>query len=77
MPRGRINQINTFNRMGYDGDESGAHDLSKPAFIVGSAGAVSAYDVGKKETWALTTRQPSGMRTQVWVWRPRLPDSRR
>jgi hypothetical protein len=51
--------------MGYDGDKSGAHDLSKPAFIVGSAGAVSAYDVGKKETWALTTRQPSGMRTQV------------
>jgi hypothetical protein len=30
-----------------------------------------------KDTWALTTRQPSGIRTQVCVWRPRLPDSSR
>src|SRR5258705_7517976 len=28
-------------------------------------GATPAYVVGMNETWALTTRQPSGMRTQV------------
>src|SRR5215470_12555080 len=35
----------------------------------------AAYAVGRKETWALTTRHPSGMRTQVWLCRPRGPDS--
>ena len=33
-------------------------------------GAAPAYVVGMKDTWALTTRQPSGMRTHVWLWRP-------
>ena len=27
------------------------------------------------ETWAATTFQPAGVRTQVWDWRPILPDS--
>jgi hypothetical protein len=30
-------------------------------------GAAPAYVVGMNETWALTTRQPSGMRTHVWL----------
>ena len=26
-----------------------------------------------KETWAAAIRQPSGVRTQVCIWRPSLP----
>src|SRR4030095_6737473 len=40
-------------------------------------GAAPAYVVGMNETWALTTRQPSGMRTHVWLCRPCRPDSTR
>src|SRR5262249_33071232 len=34
-----------------------------------------AYGVGRKEPCALPPRPPSGMRTQVWLCRPRRPDS--
>src|SRR5262249_57447818 len=37
----------------------------------------SAYIVGRTETCALTTRHPSRIRTQVWLCRPRRPDSTR
>jgi len=28
--------------------------------------------LGRSETWAWTMRQPSGRRTQTWLWRPRI-----
>ena len=39
--------------------------------------AMRAYDAGMNETSAATTRHPSSMRAQVWLWRPRRPDSTR
>src|SRR5512137_2681759 len=31
---------------------------------------------GRNDTCALTTRQPDSVRTQLWLWRPRRPESR-
>lgn len=59
-------------------NECSGTEAGRKTVVTGRENALCyAFSCSRKDTWALTTRHPAAVLTQVWLCRPILPDSRR